>query len=277
MPRVYTTTEGASPSVVELSTPSQNVARPLVQDLAGLVALLGGPAGTEKGVAVNGVAGVLQDLTGVQQTQNLRRADLTAGSIQTVAGATGLIDVTLNATTTLLVIASIANVVLRSMGTVAPQVSDEGREVLIVHDRTSGAGFLTLPHNMAGVPAGNSPFFNSNLKPVVLGQTSAYLARAFFGRWRSDVLSAASVPIVVPVPAIIAQTLAYVDVSLVGTPLEGTPANAIVSAAPQVDLAAAALLAGFYIGCRMSATNTLRFAFWGALLGGNATFSVATL
>jgi hypothetical protein len=33
MPRVYTTTVGGDPSIVELSTPSQNVERPLVQEL----------------------------------------------------------------------------------------------------------------------------------------------------------------------------------------------------------------------------------------------------
>lgn len=33
MPLVYTTTEGGNPNIVELSTPSQNVQRPLVQDL----------------------------------------------------------------------------------------------------------------------------------------------------------------------------------------------------------------------------------------------------
>lgn len=271
MPLVYTTTEGRSPSVVELSTPSQNVARPLVQDLAGLVTLLGGPIDTVKGVAVDGVAGVLQDLTGAQLQQNARRA-----TQQDVPGAVGTIDVTLNATTTVVRVLSTGNVVLRSMnGLAAP--SPQGQEILIVHERTSGTGFLTIPHNMAGFPVGFAPFFNSNVKALVLGGTSAYLARGVSGFWRGNDATAASVPIVVPVPPIIAQTLAYVDVSLVGTPLEGTPANAIVSAAPQVDLAAAALLAGFYIGCRMSATNTLRFAFWGALLGGNATFSVATL
>jgi len=276
MPLVYTTNDGIASRTVELSTPSRGIERPVMQDLAALVSLLGGPVGTVKGVAINGVAGTLQDLTGFQQSEVWRRGGL-AGSIQNVPNATGTIDVTLNSTTTIVVIQSIANVVFRSMGSNPVQLSDEGREILVVHDRASGSGFCTLPHNMAGVPAGFAPFFNANLKPVVLGQTSAYLARAFFGRWRSNDATAASVPIVVPVPALIAQTLGYVDVSLVGTPLEGTPQNAMVVAEPQVDLAAAALLAGFYINCRMSAANTLRFSFWGALLGGNATFNVSTL
>lgn len=271
MPLVYTTTEGTSPNVVELSTPSSNVARPLAQDLAGLVALLGGPLGTVKGVAVNGVAGVLQDLTGDQQAQNWRRS-----TQQDVPGAVGTIDVTLNATTVLLRVLSTGNVILRSMnGLAAPE--PQGQEIVIVHERTSGSGFLTIPHNMAGAPAGFSGFFNSNLKPVVIGQTSAYLARGRSGFWRGNDATAASVPIVVAVPALLATVLGYVDVSLVGTPLEGTPANAMVIAEPQADLAAAGLAAGFFVHCRMSALNTLRFTFVGTLAGGNATFSVSTL
>lgn len=274
MPLVYTTTEGQDPNVIELLSP-QNVQRPLAQDLARLVSLLGGSVGTTKGVAVNGVAGVLQDLTGAQQSQNWRRGTLD-GSIQNVSGATGTIDVTLNATTTIVVVQSIANVVLRSMGSNPVNPLDEGREVLVVHDRSVGSGFCTLPHNAGGIPVGFAPFFNSNLKPLVLGQTSAYLARAFFGRWRSDDSTAAPVPITVAVPVLLAGVLGYVDVSLVGTPLEGMPATAVVTAQPQVDLAAAGAGNGGFLNCRVSATNTLRFAFIGALAGGNANFTIGT-
>lgn len=273
---VYTATEGTAPSPVELSTPSQNVVRPVLQDLAAVVALLGGPLGTVKGVAVNGVAGVLQDLTGAQQSQNWRRGTLD-GSILNIPNAAGTIDVTLTRTTTIVVVQSIANVILRSMGNNPVEPADEGREILVVHDRQSGGGFCTLPHNAGGIPVGFAPFFNSNLKSIVLGQTSAYLARAFFGRWRSDSYAAASVQIVVPVPVLAAATTGFVDVSLVGTPLEGTPASAIVSVSPQSDLAISGLNFGYFIGARMSGTNTLRFLFVGTLAGGNANFSVATL
>jgi len=238
--------------------------------------IIGGALGTMKGVAVNGVAGTLQDLTGFQQSENWRRGGL-EGSIQNIAGATGTIDVTLNSTTTIVVVQSIANVILRSMGSSpAPLVGDEGREILVVHDRTSGSGFCSLPHNAAGIPAGFAPFFNSNLKTLVLGQTSAYLARAFFGRWRADNASAPAVPITIAVPALAAGVLGYVDTSLVGTPLEGTPANAVVIVEPQSDLAAAGATSGFLVNARMSATNTLRCAFVGTLVGGNATFTVSS-
>lgn len=45
MPLVYTTTEGPDSNFVELSTPSQNIERPLLQDLARLVAALPQPSG----------------------------------------------------------------------------------------------------------------------------------------------------------------------------------------------------------------------------------------
>lgn len=277
---VYTATEGTAPSPLELVTPSQNVVRPLLQDLAAVVALLGGPLGTTKGVAVDGVAGVLQDLTGFQQAENWRRGSIGigVGSIQTVPAASGTIDVVLNPTTTILIVQSTGNVVLRSMGTPAPPaVSDEGREILIVHDRASGSGFVTLPHNAGGIPAGNSPFFNSNLRTVVLGQTSAYIARAFFGRWRSNDYLAASVPIVVAVPALAAGVLGYANAALVTTALEGAVTNAPVLVTPQSDLAAAGAAAGYLIGARISAASTLRCAFVGTLAGGNATFNVSLL
>jgi len=276
MPLVYTTTEGSDPNIIDLTSPSQNVERVLVQDLARLVTELGGPIGTVKGVAIDGVAGTLQNLTGAQQAQNWRRGPF-ENSIQTIPNASGTIDVTLLATTTIVVVQSIANVILRSMGSNPVNPLDEGREVLIVHDRQAGGGFLTLPHNAGGIPVGFAPFFNSNTKSLVLGQTSAYLARAFFGRWRSDNYTTASVTISVPVPALAAQTTGVVDVSLVGTPLEGTPASAIVSVAPQSDLAISGLNFGYFIGARMSATNNLRLQFIGTLIGGAANFSVATL
>lgn len=269
---VYTATEGTAPSPVELSTPSQNVVRPVIQDLAAVVALLGGPLGTMKGVAVNGVAGVLQDLNGNQQAACWRR-----GPQLGIDNLSGVVDLDLNIApgvpVNLIRLRTTANCTLRSMNS---NVNDpQNQEIVIVHERQSGGGFLTIPHNMAG--ALFAPFFNANLKSKVLGNACAYLARGISGFWRSNDQTASTVTLVVPVPALAAATTGVVDVSLVGTPLEGTPASAIVSVSPQSDLAISGLNFGYFIGARMSGTNTLRFQFVGTLAGGNANFSVATL
>ena len=74
------------------------------------------------------------------------------------------------------------------------------------------------------------------------------------------------------IPAIVAGVLEYVDVSTVGTRLEGiTPADN-VHGSPTVDLVAAGATNGFYINCRVSAINTIRIAFVGTLAGGATDF-----
>ncbi len=235
--------------------------------------IAGGALGTSKGVASNGVAGVLQDLSGFEQAGNWRR-----GNQVTVDGSSGTIDLDLTTlfpgqvVTLLRIRTSGTNVVLRSMG--SNIANPQNQEIVIVHERQSGSAFLTIPHNMAAPLY--APFFNSNLKPIILGSTSAYFARGISGFWRSNDATSTPVTLSVTVPAVAAGALGYVDVTLVGTPLEGMPANAIVWATPQADLAAAGAGNGGFINCRMSATNTLRFAFVGALAGGAANFTVGS-
>ena len=240
--------------------------------IADNIDILGGGLGTIKGVAVNGVAGELQDLTGSEQAACWRR-----GVQVDVSNASGTLDLDLNtlfptAPVTLLRIRTTGGAVLRSMNSLV--ADPQNQEIVIVHERQSGTGLLTIPHNMAG--ALYAPFFNSNRKPLVLGDVSAYLARGISGFWRSDDTTTSPVTLSVMVPTVAAGALGYVDVSLVGTPFEGMPANAVVWASPQVDLAAAGAGNGGFINCRMSATNTLRFAFVGALAGGAANFTVGS-
>lgn len=242
MPLIYTTVAGPDFGARELVSSSQNLDRPSLQDMTRLM------------------------------NENWRRTPQ-----QTVSNLSGVIDLDLNTLfpstiVTLLRLRTTANTVLRSLNSSIP--SPENQEIVIVHERQSGSGFLTLPHNMAG--ALYAPFFNSNRKPLVLGDVSAYLARGTSGFWRSDDSLTAPVTLVVAVPALAAGALGYVDVSLVGTPLEGMPATAVVTAQPQVDLAAAGAGNGGFLNCRVSATNTLRFAFIGTLAGGNANFTIGT-
>lgn len=86
-----------------------------------------------------------------------------------------------------------------------------------------------------------------------------------------------SITLNIAVPAVSALTLAYLDRTLVGTPFERLPTNTQVVVAPQADLQAAALNAGFCVGARMSATSTLRFAFYGQLTGGATNFTITKL
>lgn len=103
-------------------------------------------------------------------------------------------------------------------------------------------------------------------------------------RWQLNRFRVASPPtlannatILVAVPALVSMALGYVDVSLVGSNIAGTPANAQVIAAPQADLGTSGLGGGFYIGGRMSATNTFRMAFVGGLSAGNTNFTLTRL
>lgn len=83
-----------------------------------------------------------------------------------------------------------------------------------------------------------------------------------------------SITLSIVVPAVAADAVGYVDTSLVGTALEGVFAvNDPVIVNPQSDLVAAGA-GGGYINSRISAANTLRSAFNGALAGGAANFTV---
>lgn len=83
----------------------------------------------------------------------------------------------------------------------------------------------------------------------------------------------AQATISVAVPVVAAATLAYLNVSTVGTALEGITTADIVVGAPVSDLAAAGANNGDYVGCYVSAANTLRLAFQGALAGGAVNFN----
>lgn len=76
----------------------------------------------------------------------------------------------------------------------------------------------------------------------------------------------------VSVPLTLATVLAYVAVSTVGTALEGVTTTDLIVGAPPADLAAAGAGAGHYLGCRVSATSTLRLAFVGLLSAASHTF-----
>lgn len=84
-----------------------------------------------------------------------------------------------------------------------------------------------------------------------------------------------SITLQILVPAVAADAVGYVNTTLVGTALENRLAvNDPVVVCPQSDLVAAGAGGGF-INARISAANTLRCAFNGALAGGNANFTVA--
>lgn len=86
-----------------------------------------------------------------------------------------------------------------------------------------------------------------------------------------------SATISIVVPAVAADAVGYVNTSLVGTPLEDLfDTNDPVLVNPQSDLVAAGAGGGF-INARISAANTLRTAFNGALAGGAANFTVTRI
>jgi hypothetical protein len=80
----------------------------------------------------------------------------------------------------------------------------------------------------------------------------------------------------VVVPAVAADAVGYVDVSTVGTLLEGITTGQVVVANPTADLVAAGAGGGF-INARVSAADTIRCAFNGALAGGASDFVFAVL
>lgn len=78
----------------------------------------------------------------------------------------------------------------------------------------------------------------------------------------------------VAVPAVANDATGYVNVSLVGTDLEGMlTATSLISATPTADLVAAGA-GGSFTTCRFQAANSLRFQFLGPLAGGAVNFIV---
>lgn len=74
------------------------------------------------------------------------------------------------------------------------------------------------------------------------------------------------VTISVVVPAVAADAVGYADVTM-----PGVAVGEMVVASPTADLVAAGA-GGGYINCRVSAPNTVRLAFNGALAGGAVNF-----
>jgi|GEM_PF-6506355 len=79
----------------------------------------------------------------------------------------------------------------------------------------------------------------------------------------------------VAVPVLATDALGYVDVSTVGTELEGINIGDSIVANPTTDLAGAGAGNGGFLNCRVSAADTIRCAFAGALPGGAANFTFA--
>lgn len=81
------------------------------------------------------------------------------------------------------------------------------------------------------------------------------------------------VPVVLScvVPAVADGQVGYLDRTTVGTALAGLAVGEMLVCNPEADLVAAGA-GGGYINCRVSAPNTIRMAFIGALAGGAANF-----
>ncbi len=84
-----------------------------------------------------------------------------------------------------------------------------------------------------------------------------------------------SAQLTVTVPALAAGELGYANVSVVGTELEGLTVADVVVVNPVNDLHAAGAGGGFMAQPRVSAADTVRIAFVGALTGGAAAFNIA--
>lgn len=81
----------------------------------------------------------------------------------------------------------------------------------------------------------------------------------------------------VVVPALGAAALGYVDVDVTGTELDGVVAGDPIVVNPTADLAGAGANGGSLASARVSAPNTVRLAFTGALAGGSSNFTFARI
>ena len=150
------------------------------------------------------------------------------------SGALGVIDLTLIESGGVVVLAPSANWNIDGF-TVKPN----GFWFDLFVDSTNTAFVGTL-NQETGTTAGQRIRNPNNLPyQCVAGQMTRM--RYQLGRWRiGNPPTPAQLAIIsVPVPALAAGVLGYVDVSLVGTVLAGTPSGAQLLATPQADLAAA--------------------------------------
>lgn len=109
-----------------------------------------------------------------------------------------------------------------------------------------------------------------------LASVSTILSTLSFGSFTAAE-RANKITLSVLVPAVAAGQVGYVNISLVGTDLEGmVPVGSLLHANPTADLVAAGAGGGF-INVRCSAVNQARFAFLGPLAGGASNFLLAVL
>jgi hypothetical protein len=265
MPLVYTTTEGPDSNIVELLTVNQNVERPLCQDLARLVDQLGGPLGTVKGVPLDGVAGVLQNVTAFQQGAMIRVSGFVGQSI--AAGTYDNFSTNITNQIKLLDIDPTGDVIFTGI-----EVPGGNAGCWFVLGKFGADGRIILRHN-TGSAAANRFFCPGGIDYVLSNNLDTVLIWYFNTRFQVVDKLPQQATISVVVPAVAVATLAYLDVSTVGTSLAGIISTDTVVGNPVADLAAAGVNAGAYEGCRVSAASTIRMTFRGLLAGGAVNFN----
>jgi hypothetical protein len=246
-PLVYTSTTGTAPSPVELSTPSQNVVRPVIEDLGELDI----------------------DWMGVQRFLSA----IILGTQQNEVGPLPLAG-TINDTTNRLYFLINGDGEIRTL-TPASGVNDIGR---LVKCYIVGSGIKRVRNAFAGGGIGRIQCPN-NIDYYIGNRGSFDLVGDGGNGWLMMNPSAGATQITVSavVPAVAALTLAYLDVPLATTGFAGLTTNQAVAVNPRSDLAPAGLNGGSLVSARISATDTLRLGFLGALAGGAANFTLTKL
>lgn len=149
-----------------------------------------------------------------------------------------------------------------------------GRRYKIVNASTSFGWYI---YNNAIASAANQ-FQTPRGFPIFVqpGEEFDIWYDATSSKWRTDWSGAVTTVFAgVVVPALATSALGYVNVSLAGSALAGLTTTDNVVVQPTSDLAAAGVGNGGLLNWRMSASETLRLAFTGALAGGAASFQVS--
>lgn len=131
--------------------------------------------GTQLGLRIDDPASAVPvPLTGAEQGENYR-----ANTRQTVSNLSGVVDVTLNNDTTILVLQLTGDTTLRTMVNTAP---GDGRLIRIEHDGAA-AYTLTIAHNTAGLGA---PFYNPNEASFDVRRGATINVRSRTSFWRPE-------------------------------------------------------------------------------------------